>query len=151
MRRTNTRILMSVVVIGVLIAPVLLWSGGGISKQIDVVTIGTEYRPQQMTLAEKEEFSRRFMVESGIRFEPRRSESMADPVRPVEYPGMTRLELDKLARSRNAHPASASVPGGPVDSKDPVSTIESVPRAPGIEGMTPEERAKLEAYLKSCK
>jgi hypothetical protein len=38
-----------------------------------------------------------------------------------------------------------------IEKQKPASTIEIVPRAPGIEGMTPEERAKLDAYLKSRK
>ena len=62
------------------------------------------------------------------------------------YPGMTPAELDKLAQRKQAPHNTTLVTR---EKKQPVSTIENIPRVRGIEGLTPQERAKLEAYLKS--
>lgn len=153
---------MSIIVVNVLLVPVLIWSGRGITKQSDIVTIGTEPKPQQMTMAEKKEFSQRLTVESGIRFEEPTTPPVVRVADAGEYAGMVQAELDKVARWRQIHGtsgnASNSTPAHPqgvqrtlkIDLKS-ISTVETIPRTPGIEGMTLEERAKLDAYLKNRK
>ncbi|UCG51766.1 MAG: hypothetical protein JSW58_16595 [Candidatus Latescibacterota bacterium] len=73
----------------------------------------------------------------------------AIPTECREYTGMTTAELEKLARMREA--TSKISTRSLTQNRDPLSTIEILPRGSGIEGMTPRERAKLEVYLERHK
>ena len=155
MQGNRQRSIVVTVVAAVLLVPVIIWSGmqqsaagthRGVSKTLPVMTVGPEMTPYVMTPLEREKLA----LPAWSSPVPMDVMSIDVPKATIgskgPYPGMTPAELDKLARWKE--PARHTYPVTP-EEKEPVSTIEAVPRARGIEGLTPLERAKLEAYLKS--
>jgi len=65
----------------------------------------------------------------------------------TEYKDLTSAELQKLAAFQNRPPESIEYKPGPMDPKkeDRVLRFDAPLRPPGEEGLTPSERAKLEA------
>jgi hypothetical protein len=162
MQRNKRRWIVAVLVAAVLLVPAIIWSGmqqdaarpaqptmpKGISKMPEVVTVGPEMKPYVMTAAEQSKLSQ--PISSPLILDDlMRMDAPDAPDVPIRnegpYPGMTPAELEKLARWRES--AQPTQPA-PTETTEPVATIEPVPRARGIEGLTPQERAKLEAYLK---
>jgi hypothetical protein len=152
--------LATVAAIAVLIlAPAIIWGGRRASdnatreaavKVPEVSTIGPEMVPYVPTPAEREKLNWP-ACGSAVPLEhlyDRGARTIVKSEGP--YPGMTPAELEKLAawqaRVREFGGTGASTMTRPP--REPVSTIEMIPREPGIEGLTPAEKAKLEAYLK---
>ena len=118
----------------------------GAVKMLEVSTVGPQMLPYQMTPGEIDKLKHHAAANPSPATVGRPT---APPVpQPLDqsYTGMTPAELDKLARWREANP-DTDMPMREGPSEQP-ATFTSVPRAAGIEGMTPDERAKLEAYLK---
>ena len=156
MQGHRRRLIIPAVIAVVLLVPAIIWSGmqqdgatapTGVTKMVDVKTAGPEMTPYVMTAQERAKLETPVLntpVFDDItrRVEPKSTIGGSGP-----YTGMTQAELDKLARLHELtgrdHPAITTA------EKEPVSTIEYVPRPPGIDGLTPQERAKLEAYLKN--
>jgi hypothetical protein len=69
------------------------------------------------------------------------------PLANEDYKGLTPAELQKLAAFQNRPPESIEYKPGPMDPKkeDRVLRIDAPLRPLGEEGLTPQERAKLEA------
>lgn len=147
------------IVTAVLLVPALIWSGklsiGAETRDAhvklpEVSTVGPEMIPYVLTQAERTKFAVP-ACESAIPLEhlyDTRPKAVVKSVGP--YPGPTPAEVEKLA-AWQARVREMAVGGGPMittPEREPVSTIEMVPRAPGIEGLTPAERAKLDAYLR---
>ena len=150
------------IVAAMLLVPALIWSGKRATdaatrdaddKLPEISTVGPEMTPYVLTAAEREKlklpaFSSPIPFDYLHKTEPTAVVGSVGP-----YPGMTPAELEKLAawQARSPHGMASGTPTAPLRETKPVSTIEIVPRAPGIEGMTPAERAKLEAYLEERK
>lgn len=146
-------------IVGMVLAPAVIWSGkqtiGSTTREAavklpEVSTIGPEMTPYVLTPAEREKlklpaFSSSIPLDYLYEAGPKAVAGSRGP-----YPGMTPAELDKLAawQARTWDGTVAGMPKTIVRDREPISTIGIVPRAPGIEGMTPVERAKLEAYAK---
>ena len=164
MKSRRHAVIVAGVVALVLLVPALIWSGMRATdaatreaeiKLPEVSTVGPEMIPYVLTPAEREKlklpaFWSPIPLDYVSKPEPKPVVGSQAP-----YPGMTQAELDKLAawQARLREQAESGVPQAAQAPRErqPVSTIELVPRAPGIEGMTPAERAKLEAYLKERK
>lgn len=162
MRSRRHAFVVTGIVMTVLLVPALIWSGkrsiDGATRETavklpEVSTIGAEIKPYVLTPLERGKLA--LPVYSGLA-----PFDQADGVEPQAtignegpYPGMTSAELDKLAEWRTGS-LKASTSGTPTEGLrrgEPVSTIEIVPRAPGVEGLTPQEKAKLEAHIKEKK
>ena len=147
------------IVAAVLLVPALMWSGirsfgaearNAFVKLPEVSTIGPETIPYVLTPAEREKLALPAIV-SAIPLEhlydawPKSVLGSEQP-----YTGMTPAELEKFAgwQAHVRELAASCTPRVTTPPKEPVSTIEVVPRVPGIEGMTPQEKAKLEAYVR---
>lgn len=152
--------LATVAAIAVLIlAPAIIWGGRRASdnatreaavKVPEVSTIGPEMTPYVLTPAEREKLKLPvFSSPSPFDF-PYGAEPKAVGESHGPYPGMTPAELEKLAawRARVRELGVSGTPRVTTPEREPVSTIEMVPREPGIEGLTPAEKAKLEAHLR---
>jgi len=151
-----------VVIVGVVLAPAIIWSGKraidtatreSAVKLPEMSTIGQEMTPYVLTPAEREKlklpaFSSPIPFDHLYEAGPKAVVGSVGP-----YPGMTPTELEKLAawKARTREETANGVPQKTLREREPISTIEIVPRAPGIEGMTAAERAKLEAYFKERK
>jgi hypothetical protein len=156
--RRRTVILMGIAAL-VLLVPALIWSGKRATdtaateaavKLPEMSTVGPEMVPYVLTPLEREKL-RLPAYSSTMPFDylhDTRPTAVVGSKGP--YPGMTRAELEKLAawQARSYQEMAIGTPNALVREREPISTIEDVPRAPGIEGMTPAEKAKLEAYLK---
>lgn len=147
------------IIAAALLVPALLWSGklsiGAETRDTtvklpEVSTVGPEMIPYVLTPAERAKLALP-ACESTILLEHLYDTGPKAVTKSTgQYPGMTPAELEKLAAwrarvrelSANGAPTAITPPG------EPVSTIEEIRRAPGIEGMTPQERAKVKAYLK---
>lgn len=144
---------------GLTLAPAILWSGRqaidpgtrtAAVKLPEVSTIGPEMTPYVLTPWEREKLTLpAFSTPIPLDY---LSDALPSVVAGSQgpYPGMTRAELEKLAawRARTWEGTASGTPETVSHERKSISTIEIVPRAPGIEGMTPAERAKLEAYAK---
>jgi hypothetical protein len=159
MKRRVFQWALGVAIVGVILAPVIIWSGkpatetatrDAAMKLPEVSTVGPEITPYELTPLERRKlalpaFSSPIPLDYLYESLP---SAVVKSERP--RPGMTPAELEKLAAWR-ARVQAGTTDGTPrmiLREKGPISTIEIVPRAPGIEGMTPAERAKLEEYSK---
>ena len=152
MQHNKQQLIIVAIVIAVLLVPAIIWIGMGYAgnsstvKMPAISTIGPEMTPYVMTALEREKLTLPAW-NSPIPMDftnidaPKAKMGSEGP-----YPGMTPAELDKLAQRKQAPHNTTLVTR---EKKQPVSTIENIPRVRGIEGLTPQERAKLEAYLKS--
>lgn len=159
MKRRRHAVVVTGIVAAVLLVPALIWSGkraisaetrDATLKLPEVSTVGAEMIPYVLTPGERAKLAlpanaRTIPLEHLYDTRPGAGAKNVGP-----YHGMTPAELEKLAawRARVRDLTASGVPGAMSPPREPVSTIEIVPRAPGIEGMTPLEKAKLEAYLK---
>jgi hypothetical protein len=118
----------------------------GTTKLPAISTIGPEINPYVLTTLEREKRLLPVTV-SPASIDIANIGMATQPSIPSgPYQGMTSAELDKLERWTNEpRRPQRSAP----ETVEAFSTIENVPRAPGIEGLTPRERAKLEAYLET--
>jgi hypothetical protein len=150
------------IVTAVLLVPALIWSGmrsigaetrGTFVKLPEVSTVGPEVIPYVLTPSERAKLALPANAPT-IPLEDLYDRGTRAVVKSEgRYPGMTPAELEKLAAwqarvrelAASGRP-SVTMPPASVPRGEPISTIEVVPRAPGIEGMTPEERAKAEGY-----
>ena len=156
MERLHQRF-MTIALIGVLLLAPVLISGGGHAldaaalsagvKMPEVSTIGPEMQPYQMTPGEIDKLKLHATTDAAPTDVRRPGVSPSPRALDGAYTGMTPAEIDKLARWREAR-AGTDMPMREGPSVAPAK-FESLPRAPGIEGLTPAERAKLETYLKS--
>lgn len=157
MKRKILRCAIGAAIVGVVLAPAILWSGRSAIdtaardtavKLLEISTVGPETTPYVLTPAEREKlklpaFSSPTPLDLLYDARPK---AVVGNERP--YPGMTPAELEKLAAWR------ARVQAGTVDSapktidfpRKPISMFDIVPRAPGIEGMTPAEKVKAKTY-----
>lgn len=154
MRYNKQRSVIAVIVGVVLLVPAIIWSGMRQGNQRvavkmpDVSTVGPEMKPYILTASEREKLRSPVTVPTAA-MDLSSFAMVANPEAGTSQgTGMTHAELDKLAQRRNA-PRQKEL-YMPNKSK-PFATIENIPRAPGIEGLTPQERAKLEAHLESLK
>ena len=147
------------IVAAVLLVPALIWSGKRATdaatrdadvKLPEISTVGPEMTPYVLTPAEREKlklpaFSSPIPLKDLYEVRPESATGNHGP-----YPGMTPAELEKLAawRARVQAGTVDRVPNTVLPRREAISTFDIVPRAPGIEGMTPLERAKAEAYSK---
>ena len=156
MQGHRRRLIVATVIAAVLLVPAIIWSGmqqsdarapKGVSKIPEVATIGPAMTPYVMTAQEIEKlslpaWSPPILMDIMRVEEPKSTIGSEGP-----YPGMTQAELDKLAQWRAS--TRSTDQAATTEQQKPFSTIVNVPRARGIEGLTPQERAKLQAYLKS--
>lgn len=156
MQNHRRRLLIPAVIAAVLLVPAIIWSGmqqgdattpKGMTKIVDVKTVGPVMTPYVMTAQEKAKTAMPVWTAPDPMDNTRTVEPKSTIGSKGPYPGMTQAELDKLAEWR-ASPAPVN-PAIPTPQKEPKSTIVTVTRPPGIDGLTPQERAKLEAYLKN--
>ena len=159
MRSRVVRLATVVGIAVVILAPVIIWGGKratdtatreAAAKRPEVSTIGPEMLPYVLTPAEREKFNLP-ACESAVPLErlyDRGARATVESEGP--YTGMMPAELEKLAawEARVRELAGSGKPALAAPEKKPMSTIEIVPRAPGIEGLTPAEKAKLEANLR---
>jgi hypothetical protein len=162
MKSRRHAVIVTGIVAAVLLIPVLIWSGKRATdtatgeaavKLPEISTVGPEMTPYVLTPAEREKLKLpAFSSPTPVDY-PSKPELKAVVGSTGPYPGMTPAELEKLAawRSRPAQGMASGIPTAPLREPKEISTFEIVPRAPGIEGMTPVERAKLEAYSKERK
>jgi hypothetical protein len=145
--------------VGAILTPAIIWGGRraidtatreAAVKLPEISTIGPEMTPYVLTPAEREKlglpaFSSSIPLDYLYEAGPKALVSSRGP-----YPGMTPAELEKLAawRARVRELGVSGTPRVTTPEGEPVSTIEMVPREPGIEGLTPAEKAKLEAHLR---
>jgi hypothetical protein len=141
-----------------LLVPALIWSGkraisaetrDATLKLPEVSTVGAEMKPYVLTPGERAKFASA-ACESAIPLEYLYDREAKAIVKSEEsYPGMTPAEIEKLAawRARAMKSTANGAPTVMMPERQPLSTIEIVPRRPGIEGLTPAEKAKLEASL----
>jgi hypothetical protein len=152
MRHNKQRLIIATIVVAVLLVPAIIWIGLGYAgdpnsvKLPAVSTIGPEMKPYVLTALEKEKRLLPVKTQSipmdfadvGTAATP---SAKSDP-----NAGLTQAERDKLAQWKNKpHEKQQWTP----EKVEPFSTIENIPRARGIEGLTPQERAKLETYMES--
>ena len=162
MKSRRHAVIVTGIVAAVLLVPALIWSGKRAAdtatreaavKLPEMSTVGPEMTPYVLTPLEREKLNLP-AFSSPIPFDYR---SNAEPKSVVgsqgPYPGMTPAELKKLAawQARTREETANGVRQTVLRGREPISTIEIVPRTPGIEGMNPAERAKLEAYSKERK
>ena len=157
MKSRKHAVILAGLVAVVLVVPVLLWSGKRATdtaareaavKLPEMSTVGPEMTPYVLTPAEREKlklsaFSSSIPLDYLYEAGPKAVVGSRGP-----YPGMTPAELEKLA-AWQARLQAGTVDGAAktiLPEKEPISTMEIIPRAPGIEGMTPAERAKAETY-----
>ena len=157
MRNRLVRVAVGAAILGAIVTPAILWSGKqttdaatreATAKLPEISTVGTEMQPYVLTPAEREK------LKLPAFWSPSTSDFPHEAKRGVivrsegPYPGMTPAELEKLAacQARGWDGTLSSAPKTIHELPGPVPTFGNVPRAPGIEGMTPAERAKLEAY-----
>ncbi len=157
MKRRVFRLALGAAIVGAILAPAIIWSGNratdsaardATTKLPEVSTVGLKMTPYVLTPLERQKltlpaFSSPMPLDHLYESLPGVAARSEGP-----YSGMTQAELDKLAawRARTSEGKADGAAKKISTEKGPVSTVENVPRAPGIEGMTPEERAKLEAY-----
>ncbi len=151
MRNNKQQLIIATIVVAVLLVPAIIWIGLGYAgdnsvKLPAVSTIGPEMKPYVLTALEKE----KRLLPVTTRSVPMEFINVGTVSEPIikrdPKAGMTQAERDKLAQSKNRpHQIQRSAP----EKVEAFSTIENIPRAPGIEGLTPQERAKLEEYLES--
>jgi hypothetical protein len=144
------------VIATVLLVPAIIWSGmiqGGTrtpkdtSKIPGIETAGPDMTPYVMTAQERAKTQMpAWNPPDGagmpLETEPRSTIGSTGP-----YPGMTQAELDKFAQWQAS--AKSLRPGTATQQTEPFATIENIPRPPDVDGLTPQERAKLAAYLKN--
>jgi len=162
MRKPLFRVALAVAIACVVLAPALIWSGQrpqtgsderGVFKEPPVFTVGPPMTPKELAAREQEKIlsiaqgqwwsgeyvsppERRFLDVPGTASLPK-----------AEHTGLTSAEIQKLAAFQNRPPESIEYKPGPLDPKkeDRVLRFDAPLRPPGEEGLTPNERAKLEA------
>jgi hypothetical protein len=162
MRKTLFRVALTAVIACVVLAPALIWSGQrpqstpqeeNVFKEPPVFTVGPPMSPKELAAREQEKllsiaqgqwWSEEYAPTNDNRFPP---VNESTPLPNKEYTGLTPAELQKLAEFQNRPPESIEYKPGPLDPKkeDRVLKIDAPLRPLGEEGLTPQERAKLEA------
>ena len=154
MMSNRLRVVIAAMTVVLLLTPALIWSDKHTSRTVinnvslklpPASTIGPEQQSYSPTQLEQEKRLRHESFSSPshhTRGMPRLDVTPKN----AAYPGMTSAELEKLTRMRET-PSNTQTPSSR-QASDPTSTIEDVPRAPGIEGLTARERAKLEDHLR---
>ena len=154
MMSNRLRIVIAAMTVVLLLTPALIWSDKQASRTVinsvslklpPASTIGPEQQSYSPTQLEQEKRLRHDSFSSPshhTRGLPRLDVTPKN----AAYPGMTSAELEKLTRMRET--ASNTQAPSSRQTTDPASTIEDVRRAPGIEGLTPQEKAKLEDHLR---
>ena len=152
MRHNKQRMFIAAIVVAVLLVPAIIWIGMGYAgdnssvKLPPVSTIGPEMKPYVLTALEKEK--RLLPVTTRtvpMEFANTVTETRPDTPRDSDA-GMTQAERDKLEQWKNQpRPKQTWTP----EKTEAKSTIGNVPRPRGIEGLTPQERAKLEQFLEN--
>ena len=152
MRHNKQRMFIAAIVVAVIVVPAIVWIGMGYARDPNSVklpavsTIGPEMKPYVLTALEKE----KRLLPVTTRSVPMGFASAVTETRP-DAPrdpaaGMTQAERDKLEQWKNQpRPKQVWTP----EKAEAKSTIGNVPRPRGIEGLTPQERAKLENFLES--
>jgi hypothetical protein len=112
-------------------------------KLPEAVTIGPESSPYVLAQNEREKLFLR--IEESLLSEPLVLEDKATIAPPGEYAGLTDVDLQKLQGA----PMQVQSIREPARDKEPVSTIETVPRTSGFEGLTEPEKAKWKAWKNS--
>ena len=162
MKKRLFRAAMAAVIVGVVIAPALIWSGQKTDttgrdpvafKEPPVFTVGPDMTPQALASREREKllsilegqaWSKEYEPTiEGLRAIPRG----VAPTPVAEYTGLTAAEREKLVKLRSGESQPGEVDAGP-KKEQPVLRFEGPPRVPGPEGLTPQERAKLDACRK---
>jgi len=162
MKTKLVRIALAAAIACVVLAPALIWSGQrpqtaldepGVFKEPPVFTVGPPMTPKELAAREQEKllsiangqwWSEEYAPRHDHRIIPTPSDT---PLPVIEHPGLTPAELEKLAAFQNRPPESIEYKPGPLDPKkeDRVLRFDARLRPPGEEGLTPNERAKLEA------
>jgi hypothetical protein len=153
MRHKKRKLVAAAIAVGALLVPAVIWIGlghagdDGTMKLPAISTIGPEMKPYVLTDIEKKKLHQSVAVPSVPMDLATFAPGDAPAAQNTPYRGLTQAERDKLERwkTRPRRPQRRYEP----EKCEAFSTIENIPRAPGIEGLTPQERAKLEAYLKS--
>jgi hypothetical protein len=162
MKTKLVRIALAAAIACVVLAPALIWSGQrpqtaldepGVFKEPPVFTVGPPMTPKELAAREQEKilsiaqgqwWSEAYAPRAQHRFPPADDTS---PLPETEYTGLTPAELEKLAAYKNRPTESLEFTPGPLDPKkeDRVLRFDAPLRPLGEEGLTPSERAKLEA------
>lgn len=175
MRKSLLRVALAAAMVCVVLAPALIWSGQrpqpandatnedrGDFKGPAVFTVGPPATPGEFAAREREKLLSiaeartrdwEFWAASQ-RFQAAASDVPLEAiVRPdavdllaKKHPGLTPAELEKLAAIRNGTLKPRQDRGVWAPKEEPQAPKYDAPlRPPGFEGLTPEERAKLEA------
>jgi hypothetical protein len=162
MKKSLLRVALAAAIACVILAPALIWSGQrmqstppeeNVFKEPPVFTVGPPMTPKELAAREQEKlpsiaqgqwWSEEYAPRADHRFPP---VNESTPLPNKEYTGLTPAELQKLAAFENRPPEFIEYKPGPMDPKkeDRVLRIDAPLRPPGEEGLTPQERAKLEA------
>jgi hypothetical protein len=161
MRKTLFRVALAAAIACVVLAPALIWSGQrpqtaldepGVFKEPPVFTVGPPMTAKELAAREQEKLLSIAQGEWWCEEYTPRSEQTSPPPEVTRgtaagYTGLTPAELEKLAAFENRPPESIQYKPGPLDPKkeDRVLRFDAPLRPPGEEGLTPNERAKLEA------
>ncbi len=144
--------MIATVVAAVLLVPAIIWIGLGYAgdpnsvKLPAVSTIEPEMKPYVLTALEKEKRLLPVTTKS-VPMDPANIGTIATPgTKSGRNIGLTQADRDKLAQGKTRpHEKQLWTP----EKAEPFSTIENIPRARGVEGLTPQERAKLKTYMKN--
>jgi hypothetical protein len=162
MRKSLLRVALAGGIACVILAPALIWSGQrpqtaldepGVFKEPPVFTVGPAMTPKELAAREQEKllsiaqgrwWSEEYAPRAEHRIPPVNDSASLSA---TEYKGLTPAELQKLAAFQNRPTESIEYKPGPLDPKkeDRVLRFDAPLRLPGEEGLTPSERAKLEA------
>jgi hypothetical protein len=154
MMSNRLRMIIATMTVVLLLTPALIWSdrhasrsavGNNSIKLPPASTIGSgqySYTPTPLEIEKRHQIESFAWPSRDTRGLPR----LNTPPANAAYPGMTPAEIEKLARMRETGTQSIRTIMG--DTTGPVTRTDNIPRAPGVEGLTPRERAKLEQYAK---
>lgn len=146
MQNTGSRRTIALAFVVCLLVPSLIYSDGHHDLQVKLPpakTAGTA--PAEYTLTPHERDKLFTVLPTSLHSAsqlPHRDKAPS-PTPAVGYTGPTAAELMKRQRESDYLGLSRRL-----GEREPVSTIEIVPRPPGPEGLTEAERAKLEAWMK---
>jgi len=162
MRKRLFRFALAAAIACVVLAPALIWSGQrpqsapqiqDVYKGPPVFTVGPPMTPKELAAREQEKLLSIARGEWWSEEYATRTERRIPPVTDsaslsaTAYKGLTPAELEKLAAFQNRPPEFIEFTPGPLDPKkeDRVLRFDAPLRPLGEEGLTPKERAKLEA------
>jgi hypothetical protein len=174
-RKPLFRVAIVVAIVCVVLAPALIWSGQrpelpkepanvdqDVFKGPLFFTVGPPMTPEELAAREQEKFlsilegeaRARESLEATRRFQTPPSDAPPEAIRFPEapdlpatgHPGLTAAELEKLAAIRSGALKPRGNPGvwGPKPEMK-LPTYDAPLRPLGFDGLTPEEKAKLEA------